>query len=213
MKNTIRVCIFLASIAMIFSAACKKNIEVKAPGTSTEPQASGQPAQPKDFSANFKFISKAENFAGKIFSTKDKTRMEIPQSTIITRADKNVVWVVMPGGKMYVEYPLQQKNMAAGFHKLPNEVSRKFIASEIVNGHKADKYMVTYTVGSNQDTIYQWIVSDMGMPIKTAAIDNSWSYEYDNVQPLTETPGMFEVPEMYKEFKMPSQDSESITHY
>lgn len=46
------------------------------------------------------------------------------------RTDKNVVWVLMPGEKMYIEYPLQTKNTVAGFHKLPNEIERKFIATK-----------------------------------------------------------------------------------
>jgi len=204
MKNKMGILLIAVLVFAAFSTGCKKTaVGEKTSGISPEIQ--------ENFSADFKFMSKAENFAGKIFSSKDKTRMETPEATIITRADKNVVWVLMPGEKMYVEYPLQTKNTVAGFHKLPNEVERKFIAAETVNGQKADKYQVTYTVGSKQDTIYQWIVSGKGLPIKTAAVDNSWSYEYNNVEPSTPEPSIFEVPDPYKKFDMPSH--EDITHY
>lgn len=198
--------VFLAVILLfsIFSVGCKKTIGDKAVDV---------PAEQKNFVAKFKFISKAENFAGKIFSSKDKTRMETPESTVITRTDKNVVWVLLPGEKMYIEYPLQAKNTAAGFHKMPNEVERKLIASETINGKKVNKYQVTYSVNGNNETIYQWVSDDTGTPIKTASVDSNWSYEYDDVQPTTPPTQIFEIPDDYKKFKMPSQDTESITHY
>ncbi|MBA2124435.1 hypothetical protein B9J78_05845 [bacterium Unc6] len=73
----------------------------------------------QDFSADMVSTTKSGVVTGKIFVTKEKTRMEMPQAITITRMDKNVVWILMPDQKMYMEQSLKPENVVATTDKMP----------------------------------------------------------------------------------------------
>ena len=70
-------------------------------------------ANAQDFSADTVSTTKEGTFTGKIFATKEKTRMEMSQAITITRTDKKIVWMLMPDEKMYMEQPLKPQNVVA----------------------------------------------------------------------------------------------------
>jgi hypothetical protein len=52
--------------------------------------------------------------------------------------------------------------------------------------------------------VYQWFLDENEFPVKTAAIDNSWSHEYKNIKQGKQPEELFEVPAGYKKFSMPA---------
>ncbi|MFA5104116.1 MAG: DUF4412 domain-containing protein [Candidatus Margulisiibacteriota bacterium] len=161
----------------------------------------------KDFSADF--VSKAGQalIRGKMFFANNKFRMENPQAITISRMDKKVVFVLMPGQKMYMEQPITEENTKGlSQKKMAGEMKREKIGNETVNGIKADKYRITYKAQGKTDSMFQWIASGIEMPVKTSSVDGKWSMELKNVKFGSQPDALFEVPKGYKKFsyKMPS---------
>jgi hypothetical protein len=159
-----------------------------------------------EFSADQITKHNGEGITSKIYMKDKKFRTELkeqPGYTII-REDKNVVWIVMPKEKSYMEMSFNptQKPMVDG--KFTGEISRNLIGSENVNGHTSDKYKVTYKEGNKVQKVYQWIAKDIDFPIKTAAVDGSWSSEFKNIKMDKQPDNLFEVPSGYKKKSIPS---------
>lgn len=163
-------------------------------------------ATAQDFSADMVSMTKGGVFTGKIYNAKEKTRMEMPQVITITRVDKNVTWILMPEQKMYMEQPLKPENIAALTDKMPGEVERKRLGIETVDGKKTEKYRIVYTVENKREAIFQWVDTDLGFPIKTAAEDGSWTTEFKNLKIGKQPDTLFEIPAGYQKmsFGIPS---------
>jgi len=155
-------------------------------------------ATAQDFSADMVSTTKGGVFTGKIYAAKEKTRMEMPQAITITRMDKNVVWILMPEQKMYMEQPLKPENIVASTDKMPGEIERKHLGTETVDGKKTEKYRIVYAAGNKRETIFQWIATDSGFPIKTAAEDGSWTTEFKNLKTGKQPDTLFEIPAGYQ---------------
>ncbi len=185
MKNRVKSFVLVAGIYILISASV---------------------ALAADFSADMINRTKAGVFKGKIFVSKDKTRMETPEGITITRMDKKAVWIIMPKEKMYMEQAFDPGKAAATTEKVNGEIERKLLGQETIDGRKTDKYLVTYTQNRKKETMLQWIASGIGMPVKMAAEDNSWTVEYKNIKTGKQPDQLFEVPEGYEKFSagMPS---------
>lgn len=155
----------------------------------------------RDFSADMVSTTKAGVITGKIFVAKEKTRMETPQTTIITRIDKNMVWILMSAQRMYMEQPLKPENVVASTDKMPGEIERKLVGKETVDGKTTNKYRIVYVVADKEETIFQWIAAS-GLPIKSAAVDGSWTVEYKNLKIGKQPDTLFEIPAGYQKFSL-----------
>jgi len=169
----------------------------------------------EDFSADMINTSRGGIFQGKIFVTKDKMRMETPQSISITRMDRRVVWILMPKDKMYMEQPFDPSKAVATSEKVMGEIERKFIGKEIIDGRMTDKYQIVYNQNGNRATIFQWLAAGLKIPVKTAAADNSWIMEYKNIKIGSQPAALFEVPPDYQKFsyQMPSSMQDMLKGY
>ena len=156
----------------------------------------------QDFSADMVSTTKAGVSTGKIFVAKEKTRMETLQTIIITRIDKNVVWILMPAQRMYMEQPLKPENVVATTDKMPGEIERKLVGKETVGGKRTDKYRIVYTTADKKETVFQWIAADSGLPVKSAAVDGSWTIEYKNLKTGKQPHTLFEIPTGYQKFSL-----------
>lgn len=159
-----------------------------------------------DFSADMVNTSKGGVFKGKIFMAKDKSRMETDDAVTITRLDKKVVWILMPKDKMYMEQPFDPAQAAAtkaSTGKMDNEIERKLLGKEKIDGRMAEKFQVVYQQDGKKESVYQWIVPDIKIPVKLAAADNSWTMEYKNIKTSKQPDSLFEVPAGYEKFAMP----------
>src|SRR4051812_38772377 len=82
---------------------------------------------PKDFSADVVTTAGGQQMAGKVYISKEKSRFEMMGMVTIARMDKNVVYMLMPEQRMYMEQPVDPKAVAqAGAGE---EVSRKSLGS------------------------------------------------------------------------------------
>jgi len=134
---------------------------------------------------------------------KMRTQITGQPSYTIFRPDRNVSWMVMPAQRSYMEMNYDPKQAAQSGTAPKGEVSRKLIGSEVVNGYPAKKYEMTMKSEGKTEKIYQWVAAGFEMPVKTAAIDGSWSTEYLNIK-RTAADSLFEIPAGYRKMSMPA---------
>lgn len=141
----------------------------------------------------------------KIYFSRDKWRIEGPAgdqySATIYRADKKVVWILMPKQKTYMEQPIKPQDLTSRADKVQNETERKLLGKETVNGISCDKYRVSFKADGKVQSIYQWIGD--GMVVKSTAVDGSWSSELRNIKKGRQKDPLFDIPAGYRKFNLP----------
>jgi len=157
----------------------------------------------EDFSADMISTNQGMVFKGKIFSGQDKIRMEVPGSITIVRMDRQVMWLLMPKEKMYMEQPVDPTKAAATSDKVSGEIERKLVGKESIDGRMTDKYQIVYNQNGKKQTLFQWFTAGLSVPIKTAAADNSWVTEYKNIKTDRQPDALFEVPADYQKLSNP----------
>ena len=173
-----------------------------------------------EFTADQVMTASGKTMTGKIAFATDRWRMETSASEgahpiTIGRMDKKVMWMIMPDQKMYMEMPLRPEKAPKTGEKLDNEVSRKKVGSETIDGHPCDKYEVTVTSHGRTDRMLQWIATDIHFPIKTASGDGKMVTEYKNIKMGRPADSLFEVPQGYTRMGMPGPMGgmpEGMTH-
>lgn len=162
----------------------------------------------REFSATVINKAGGQTMTSRIFMKAGNFRMENKMAGgtySIVRQDMNKVWTVMPASKSYMEIaaPKDQAAEVPG-EKMKGEVSRKAIGSETIDGHPTTKYEVTAKMGDQTVTSHQWWATDIQFPIKTAAVDGSWSVTYADIKIGGQQDSLFELPGGYKKVSMPS---------
>ena len=140
---------------------------------------------------------------GKIYIKGDKYRIEREGDAdyIIIRHDKGVLWVVAPQEKIYVSLPLDPNKTPKIQERNSGEVSRTLLGTETIDGHQTKKYRITVKEGTKRETFYQWTATDINFPIRTAALDDSWSVDFRNIG-NTLKDSLFEIPEGFKQARI-----------
>ncbi len=162
-----------------------------------------------EFSADSITTQKGEfQTKGKLFYKADKFRMETQahgdmNMIVITRIDKKVAWNLMPETKTYMEMPLNMQHRPKVEEKYEGEIERKQVGSETIDGHPTKKYLITYKTDNETHQVYQWVATDINMPVKTSAIDGSWSHELRNIKIGNQPDNLFEIPAGYQKMQMP----------
>lgn len=159
-----------------------------------------------EFSADTVMSASGQTVKGKMYMKDKKLRMEnegVPGYNIM-RSDKNVIWMIMPASKSYMEMKQVPANKPRTEEKVQGEISRKKIGEEKINGHPTEKFEVTYKHKGQTGTIYQWMARDIRFPVKTAAPDGSFSQEYKNIKMGGQPDSLFEIPAGYKKITMPA---------
>lgn len=159
-----------------------------------------------ELSADQVMSSKGQAMNAKIYIKGDKWRMESVvqgmKSVTIIRGDKKVSWMLMPDQKMYMENKIDARQTASLSRTAPGEVKREKIGREKVNGVDCDKFKVVYKNANVTDSMYSWVASD-SFPIKTEAVDGSWSSELKNIKKGAQPNSLFEIPAGYNKMSMP----------
>lgn len=192
-----RYSIFLvvALSAMLFVMGCGKDKDAaKAP-------------MAQEFSATMVSTSAGQKVSMNIYVKPNKFRTDtrMAGSSTIVRKDLNKVWTIMTAQKAYMEMAGMTDAQAPQMveEQVKGEVSRKKIGSETVNGHPATKYEVTAKTDGKVMLIHQWWATDIHFPVKTAAVDGSWSMEYRDIKIGSQPDSLFEVPAGYKKMSIP----------
>jgi hypothetical protein len=151
-------------------------------------------------------VKGGEKMTGTINFKPDKFRMEMKdfgKSIMITRLDKHVAWNIMPERKMYMEMPIDMKNKPRVDEKFEGEIERKEVGREKIDGHPTIKYLITYRVDKEKSQVYQWLATDINFPIRTAAVDGSWTQEFRNIRKGSQPDSLFELPKGYQKMELP----------
>jgi outer membrane lipoprotein-sorting protein len=158
-----------------------------------------------EFSSDMVMTSQGQVHTSKIYmkDQKSRTESEIQPSYNIMRMDKNVMWMVMPDQKTYMEMKYDPSKAPKTGERLQGEASRKLIGSERIDGHPTQKYEITYAERGKTDRMHQWVATDINFPVKMAAVDGSWTVEYKNIKMGTQPDTLFEVPSGYQKVAMP----------
>lgn len=151
-----------------------------------------------DFSADA--VISMYPYQGKTFVSGGKMRMETPQMLIISRMDKKVTWMLMPSQKMYAEVPINPNMVVTD--KFHDEIDRKLIGQDTVDGKPTDKYLVTVKNNGVTEKIHQWICKSTGIPLKMAAADDSWFLEFKNLKIGSQDASLFELPSGFNKMSM-----------
>jgi len=146
---------------------------------------------------------RGKTFHAKIYMKTNKIRLENQgqQNYSIVRMDKNVVWLIFPKDKVYMEMISYENQASATL--LKGEIGRKFLGTETINGWETKKYEVTIKEEEKTIKAWQWISTALNYPIKISAIDGSWSSEYKNLKMESQPDSLFELPAGFQKMEAP----------
>jgi Domain of unknown function (DUF4412) len=163
----------------------------------------------KPFSADQVLKVGAKTTMGKVYVTKNAMRTEGQdngkQLINIVRADRKVVWSLMPDRKMYRELPWQGLIEVSTLTPVPGveNVRRTNLGSEQIAAHLCDKSRVESTSNGNMVTFIEWAARDLnGFVVRREDEKGKWSIEYRNVQLKSQDPSLFEIPAGYQKLSM-----------
>ncbi len=150
----------------------------------------------------------------KVFYAPGKIRkdqsMEGTQNISIIRQDKNLVWMLMPKEKMYIEMPIAKgkglrEDMSGDFTK--NTVVQSVLGEEILNGVKATKNKVTVKDPGGEYEGFIWqskngIIVKMELTPKRKNSAETIKVELKNIRQEPQDPTLFEIPRGYTRMDM-----------
>jgi outer membrane lipoprotein-sorting protein len=160
----------------------------------------------REYAATMVSQSAGQTITTQIYIKPDKIRtdMKTVGTSTIVRKDRNKVWTMMTAQKAYMEMQgVADAQTQAVEDKVKGEVSRKKVGVETINGHPSTKYEITTKADGKTIQIYQWWATDISFPVKTAALDGSWSMEYKDIEIGNQPDSLFEIPAGYKKMNIP----------
>jgi hypothetical protein len=153
-----------------------------------------------EFSAEQTVRNGAQSVTGKIYFKADRWRVEMASpegpKIAIHRLDKVVTWLLLPNQR-YVELPLRFDQIPPLASKLEGEIGRKLVGKEQIGGRNTEKYEVTVDIKGQKAMMYQWVATDIKVPMKTVAADGSWESAYAYVKEGPQPAHLFELPASY----------------
>lgn len=153
-----------------------------------------------EFSAEFVENDNGEITKGKIYIADGVSRLEVngKDEIIVTRQDKKVVWLIFPKLSRYVEQPLIGEPMRAFIDPSTasgGNVEREFIDYEWVDSYRLRKFLVTVSYpGGQTDKYHEWFRDNFPVPVKSAALNGTTSFEYQKIKIGPQDPGHFTAP-------------------
>src|SRR5262249_28183976 len=149
---------FMSSRLAAFAALCGTMIACSV-------HAQTLPAPTVEYSADRLVESEAGNFTGKVYSAKDKERMETTmqgmQSITILRRDQQASYMLMPSHHMYQQTDFAKAKQQSG--ATPDDVEITEVGPDTIDGHATTKYkllMKDHSAGG-----FIWITQE-GIAIK-----------------------------------------------
>ncbi|MBI5576380.1 MAG: hypothetical protein HY896_08450 [Deltaproteobacteria bacterium] len=175
----------------------------------TEPKA--------EYSADQYISGDGKTMKSKVYHAPKKERMDIEEGGekqyIITRLDRKVVWIVMPGQNMYMERNIEEGKNPAGDHARDIRecsIDRKAAGNETVNGVSASRSRVRMSCPDGVRYTGDIWESKDGIMVKMDAVaedgekgKTNLKIELKNLKIRKLDPGLFEVPAGFRQMKMP----------
>ena len=164
-------------------------------------------AQAADFSAKVVSHMGPQKVQGKVYLKGEKMRQEFSmgggKSINIARPDKNVMWVLMPAQKFYMEMPFQETDLAKTMRMPKDKTKMKLVGTETVNGYETEKYETVVKSDGKTMKFDLWVAKKLGVPIKMVSKDGSYSMEYLDIKEGNVPDSVFKVPSGYRKMPMP----------
>jgi len=173
-------------------------------------------AQPSaEYSADRIITMGSNTMAGKVYSASGKERMELKEGggmINIVRADKKVIWTLMPSEKKYLENKFsEQKGKRSCGDYNDCDVQQKEKGKEEVNGFQTRKMEIDVSCpGNDRYTGTVWLTKE-NIPIRmeTSKADSkkeTVKIELKNLKIGKQDPALFEIPVGYTLMAIPSMD-------
>jgi outer membrane lipoprotein-sorting protein len=169
------------------------------------------PSHAAEFSADMVISTPEGVHKGKFFFNGTNFRQEIDMAgekqVMIFRQDKNLIWVLMPEAKMYMEVSSQtqvENVPQVDQHEMESLAEKKHLGKETVNGYDCEIYQYIYhdkSMGTNT----QWFSKKLNFPIKMEMQSPSGrtTTEYKNISEKSLSNELFEIPAGYRTMGMP----------
>ncbi|MGH9789470.1 MAG: DUF4412 domain-containing protein, partial [Candidatus Acidiferrales bacterium] len=122
------------------------------------------------------------------------------QSIAIQRYDLQVIWVLMPADKTYMETPVQQQASMMDMARDPEtKVERQLVGPEPVGEYRCLKYRMRITHRGNTWTGSLWVAPELkDFPVKWADDATNTVVEFQNIRLGEPDRSLFEVPPGYR---------------
>lgn len=165
-------------------------------------------AQGVEFQADFVEKDGKEVTKGKVYISDGKSRSETAGSNeiVVTRQDRNVIWLIFPKLSRYVEQEYIGGSRPVYIDPdLPenDNPKREFLDYEWIDSYRLRKFIVTVEYpGGQQDKYYEWYRDGFPLPVKTASLDGKTSFEYLKIKIGPVDPALFTAPKSYKQVDM-----------
>ena len=164
-------------------------------------------AQAAEFSAKVVSHMGPQKVQGKVYLKGEKLRQEFSmggqKSINIARPDKQVMWVVMPAQKVYMEMPFGETDLAKTMRMPKDKTKMKLVGTETVDGYETEKYETVVKSDGRAMKFDLWVAKKLGVPIKMVSKDGSYSMEYLDIKEGNVPDSVFKVPSGYRKMPMP----------
>lgn len=189
------------------SALCVSSIATLAmPATAT---AAALPTPSVEYSADRVMQTEVGTIEGKVYSSKDKERMETTMkgmtSVMILRTDRKEGYMLMPAQKMYMQMDYAKAQSQSGSRPADSNVEITEVGSESIEGQACTKYKMITKDGSAGG--FMWITKDgivmkMDGIVKNGKDKSRMTMTLKNLQVGAQDAALFEVPAGFT--KLPS---------
>jgi outer membrane lipoprotein-sorting protein len=144
---------------------------------------------------------------GKVYVKGDKVYREFVTGKEVTitilRPDKQVIWMVMPGRKVYMEMPLTKEMTRELGQFAKDQASMIHLGTETVNGYLSDKYETSVKNNGGFIKHTMWVSKKLGVPIKITSPEGSFSMDYRDIKEGGVPDSVFEAPLGYQKMTKP----------
>jgi outer membrane lipoprotein-sorting protein len=177
-----------------------------------------------EMSADMTTKARGQTITGKLYMKGNKLRQDItnPQMkmTTLVRGDKNVVWMIQPAQKSYMEMKTPPGSVNVGktmqiddlVNKLggKNAVTQKLVGKETVNGYPCEKYVITQKQprpGAPRETATVWLSKKLGIPVRIKiAGQMPTEINFTNIRQGGVSDSIFELPKGFKKMQVPAMN-------
>jgi len=167
------------------------------------------PISAAEFSAVVVRRLNSQESQGKVYVKGDKVYREFVTGREVTitilRPDKEVIWMVMPGRKVYMEMPLTEEMTRELGQLAKDQASMTHLGTETVNGYLSDKYETSVKNNGGFIKHTMWVSKKLGVPIKITSPEGSFSMDYRDIKEGGVPDSVFEAPAGYQKMNKPGE--------
>ncbi len=175
--------------------------------------AAGLPEPTVEYSADSTVQTGNYTSKSKVYRSIQKERREMKvgesQQIVISRMDKNLIWMLMPMQKIYTEMSMgKMKGKSAPGNMTYEDIQQTVVGEEMIQGIKTTKSKVTVIdVSGTTFQGHMWTTAEgITLKMETAAKGRGESFQtkmvLENLEIKKQDPNLFEIPDGYTKMDM-----------